>query len=139
MSEQNAEPNSSGKAARSSERGRRPSGGERAGASDRRRRWWPQRKDEVVLRLLHGESLDAVSRAVGKPASELARWREEFLRGGGEAMKSRAGDPAFEASEEDRRALRAKIGELTMDNELLRDKIHRMEAGRPPAWRRSSR
>ena len=139
MTEQNAETNSSGKAARSSERGRRPSGEERAGASERPRRWWPQRKVEVVLRLLRGESLDAVSRAVGKPASELARWREEFLRGGGEALKSRAGDPAFEAGEEDRRRLQSKIGEQAMEIELLRDKVHRMEAGRPPAWRRSSR
>ena len=61
MTEQNVETNSAGKAARSSERGRRPSEEERAGASDRPRRWWPQRKVEVVLRLLRGESLSALT------------------------------------------------------------------------------
>jgi len=88
---------------------------------------------------MRGESLDALSRETNKPASEIARWREEFLRGGEEALKSRTGDPAVESIEEDRRRLRSKIGELTMENELLRDTIHRTEAGHPPAWRRSSR
>jgi transposase len=35
--------------------------------------------------------------------------------------------------------LRTKVGELTMDNELLYSKIDRLEAGAPFARRRSSR
>jgi hypothetical protein len=35
--------------------------------------------------------------------------------------------------------LRQKLGELTMDNELLQQKIERLEAGRPLPWRRSRR
>ena len=54
-------------------------------------------------------------------------------------MKSRIGDPAFEALEEERRRLKEKIGDQAMEIELLREKIHRMEAGSPPAWRRSRR
>ena len=65
--------------------------------------------------------------------------KETAQVGGEEALKSRTGDPAVESIEEDRRRLRSKIGELTMENELLRDTIHRTEAGHPPAWRRSSR
>jgi hypothetical protein len=35
--------------------------------------------------------------------------------------------------------LKAKVGEITMDNELLHGKIARLEAGRPLARRRSKR
>ncbi len=35
--------------------------------------------------------------------------------------------------------LKAKIGDLTMDNELLPEKIHELEKSNPTAWRRSRR
>ena len=35
--------------------------------------------------------------------------------------------------------LQAKVGEITMDNELLYEKIDRLEGGRPFARRRSKR
>jgi hypothetical protein len=35
--------------------------------------------------------------------------------------------------------LKAKVGELTIEGELLREKIARLESGRPLAWRRSKR
>ena len=35
--------------------------------------------------------------------------------------------------------LKAKVGDLTMDNELLESKIHRLEDGLPLASRRSKR
>jgi len=35
--------------------------------------------------------------------------------------------------------LQAKLGEVTMDNELLQERIERMEAGRPFVRRRSRR
>ncbi len=36
------------------------------------------RKEEVVLRLLRGESLDLLARETGQPAGRIATWREEF-------------------------------------------------------------
>ena len=36
------------------------------------KRWSAKRKQEVVLRLLRGESLDALSRETGQPASYSA-------------------------------------------------------------------
>ena len=39
------------------------------------RRWSARRKQEVVLRLLRGESLDALSRETGQPAVVLSQWR----------------------------------------------------------------
>jgi transposase-like protein len=42
-------------------------------------RWSAARKREVVLRLLRGESLDAVSREIGVEVYRLERWRDKAL------------------------------------------------------------
>jgi hypothetical protein len=60
-------------------------------------------------------------------AATLAHWREEFLAGGQAALKSR---PADERDDEIQR-LRAKVGEITMNNELLLERGHRLEANLP--------
>ena len=81
-------------------------------------RWSANRKLDVVLRLLRGEKLEEVSREVGVEAHRLAAWRDEFLDAGKEGLKGRTA-----SGEPDDRALRQaerKIGELTMDNEILR-------------------
>ena len=56
----------------------RPEGG-------REVRWSARRKQEVVLRLLRGESLDALARETGQAAGTISGWREAFLEGGQEA------------------------------------------------------
>jgi transposase len=98
-----------------------------------RGRWSSRRKTEVVLRLLRGETLDTLSRELGVTAATLAQWRDQFLAAGQAGVRSRATD----ARDEDVARLRAKIGELTMENELLRERAQRAEAGRPFASRRS--
>jgi len=90
---------------------------------------------EAVLRLLRGESLEALSRELGTTAATLSTWREEFLRGGQGALRAR---PADERDSEIAR-LKAKVGELTMANELLEEKIDRLEGGRPLAQPRGRR
>ena len=95
-------------------------------------RWSAQRKMEVVLRLLRGESLDLVAREVGVTAATLASWRERFLEAGTSGLKSRRGDPLLE----EHSRLKAKVGELTLANELLYEKIDRLEAGLRPPQRR---
>ena len=97
-----------------------------------RGRWSSRRKLEVVLRVLRGEDLDALSREVGVTAGAIAAWRDQVLAGGQAAVRSR---PADERDDEIAR-LRAKVGELTMDNELLRDRARRAEANSPFAPRR---
>jgi hypothetical protein len=42
-------------------------------------RWSVQRKTELVLRLLRGEPLDAISRESQVPAHELEAWKRLFL------------------------------------------------------------
>ncbi len=79
-------------------------------------RWSTRRKEEVVLRLLRGESLDLLARETGQPAARIAAWREDFIAAGREGLKAR---PRPEA---DRRLAEAqrKIGELQLDNDILR-------------------
>ncbi len=98
-----------------------------------RGRWSSRRKTEVVLRVLRGEDLDALSRELGVTAGAIARWRDEFLAGGQAAVKSRPAD----ARDDELGRLRAKVGELTMENELLRERARRAEAEHPFGRRRS--
>src|SRR6266567_2717674 len=44
-------------------------------------RWSLARKHEVVLRLLRGEPVEAVSRQFGVPVWQLERWRARALAG----------------------------------------------------------
>jgi outer membrane murein-binding lipoprotein Lpp len=100
-----------------------------------KKRFSAQRKMDAVSRLLKGESLETLSRELVVTAANLSSWRDTFLAGGASALKSRESDSRdVEISK-----LRAKVGELTMDSELLNEKIERMEADRPFVWRRSKR
>ena len=90
---------------------------------------------EIVLRILRGEDLDAVSRELSVSAHRLAQWRDEFLAGGQANLKSRQPD----VRDEENRRLKRKVGELTMDMELLEEKIVRMESGLGPLPRRPRR
>ena len=97
-----------------------------------RGRWSSRRKTEVVLRILRGEALDALSRELGVTAATLAQWRDQFLAAGQAGVRRRPTDAHDEAVAR----LRAKIGELTMANELLRERAQRAEAGHPFGSRR---
>ena len=97
-----------------------------------------RRKQDAVLRLLRGEDLELVSRDLGVIAAELSGWREAFLAAGEASLKSRPAD----VRDLEIGRLQAKVGELTMDTELLHAKIERLEAGGggiPFAARRSKR
>ena len=113
---------------------RRATGAETACHDSPSVRFTAQKKTAVVLRLLRGEDLDLLSRELRVPAARLAAWRDAFLAGGQEAMKK----PPPDARDREIARLRAKLGESTMDNELLREKIAHLEHGRPLRRRRSS-
>ena len=97
----------------------------REGTAGPPERWSPQRKTEVVLRLLRGEDLGEVSREVQVPASELEDWRRVFLDGGQQGLKRRGGDPT------DRELVRtrAKLGEMTMRLELASELLEKRGYG----------
>lgn len=99
---------------------------------DGRGRWSAKRKFAAVLRLLRGEDLETLSRELGVTAATLSGWREQFLEGGAANLKAREA----EVENEETQRLKSLVADLSMSNELLREKIHRMEAGRPLVWRR---
>ncbi len=96
-------------------------------------RFSAKRKTEAVLRLLRGEDLDLVSREYKVTAAKLSQWRDAFLAGG-QAGLQQSVDHASDAQVE---KLQAKVGALTMANDLLAHKIERMERGLPLSVRRS--
>ena len=95
------------------------------------RRWSVARKREVVLRLLRGESVELLSRELGVPIYKLEQWREKADAALEGALKERESDPVSG----ELAAAMQRVGELSMEVELLRARI-----GRPgPLARRRSR
>ena len=92
-----------------------------------------QRKRDAVLRLLRGEDLETVSRALGVTAATLSTWRDAVLAAGEASLATRP--TTGEGLESER--LKAKLGEMLLERELLEAKITALESGRPLARRRS--
>ena len=97
------------------------------------RRWTASRKLEAVMCVLRGQSLDAVSRKYGISLHDLTSWRNKVLAGAESSLKTKEAD---ETPDSEKKSLLSKIGEITMDNELLREKIRRLENGVPFHLRR---
>jgi transposase len=94
-------------------------------------RWSVARKREVVLRLLRGESVELLSRELGLPIFKLEQWRRKADAALDGALKEREAD----AADGQLGAAMQRIGELSMENELLRARIERPG----PLGRRRSR
>lgn len=93
-------------------------------------RWSVARKREVVLRLLRGESVELLSRELGVPIFKLEQWRQKADAAIDGALKEREA----EAASTELAAAMQRVGELSMEVELLRAK---MERSGPLARRRS--
>jgi transposase len=85
-------------------------------------------------RLLRGEPLGLVART-NVSIARLTEWRERALAGVATALKERECDD----SNDEIARLKSKVGEITMDNELLYAKIAALEGKRPLAHRRPRR
>ncbi|MCR9069896.1 MAG: hypothetical protein NXH79_13735 [Rhodobacteraceae bacterium] len=90
-------------------------GGAAAGGS---KRVSAKRKLAMVQRLLRGESLETVSRDENVPVHRLTEWREKVLGAAESALKERERDAQDEAIAR----FKAKVGEITMNNEPLYSK-----------------
>jgi transposase len=106
-----------------------------AAAPGRGGRMSRRRKTAAVLRLLRGEDLETVSRSLGVTAATLTTWHDAFLATGQAAQASR---PANGETLESER-LKARLGEMLLEHELLEQKITTLEAHRPLARRRRMR
>ena len=96
-------------------------------------RWSAKRKVSVVLELLRGADLESTSRKYRVTAATLTAWRDRFLAGGETGVKSREAP----VEDEERRRLKSVVASVSVENELLREKIARMENGRPLAFWKS--
>ena len=93
-------------------------------------RWSVARKRDVVLRLLRGESAELLSRELGLPIFKLEQWRQKAEAALDGALKEREAD----TTSTELAAAMQRIGELSMEVELLRTRIERSG---PLARRRS--
>ena len=84
---------------------------------------------------MQGEPLDLVARQTNVSVARLAEWRDRALAGAATALKERERDDR----DDEIARLKSKVGEITMDNELLYAKIAALEGKRPLAHRRSRR
>ena len=99
------------------------------------KRYSADRKMAVVARVLRGEALDLIAREANVSVAKLTTWRERALEGATSALKERERDDR----DDEIARLKSKVGEITMDNELLYAKIEALEGKRPLAHRRSRR
>ena len=87
----------------------------------------------IVARLLRGEPLELVARETNVSVARLTEWRERALAGAATALKER------DDRDDEIARLKSKVGEITMENELLYAKIEALEGKRPLAHKRSRR
>jgi hypothetical protein len=112
--------------------GARSATGSEPGAAAEVKRWSAGRKKEVVLRLLRGEPVDAISREVSVPIYKLEQWRDRALAGIDAGLRECENDPVERQLDEANR----RLGELVMEVEILQKE---RRAKRPLVGRRSSR
>jgi hypothetical protein len=98
-------------------------------------RFSAKRKLRAVNRLLRGDPLELVARELNVTAARLSEWRDRALLAAAAALKERERDDR----DDEIARLKGKVGERTMENELLREKIARLETGAPLARRRARR
>src|SRR3712207_6458815 len=96
-------------------------------------RWSVARKREVVLRLLHGASTELLSRELGVPIYKLEQWRRKADAALDGALKEREAEPA--AGE--LAAALQRVGQLSMEGELLRSRGAAPRRPRPLARTRA--
>jgi transposase len=97
----------------------RPTTGGHCGFLKKGQRWSMSRKRDVVLRLVRGESVQALSRELGVEIYRLEQWRDKAILGMESGLRERGDDPLKKQLD----AAMKRIGEITMENELLKAKV----------------
>ena len=89
--------------------------------SDEVQRWTAKRRAALVISLLKGETTAAeAARRHGLKVAEIEEWRDRFLLGAENALRARPKEEDGLREEEVSR-LKRKVGELTMDLDILRE------------------
>jgi transposase-like protein len=86
-------------------------------------RWTAKRRVSLVVSILKGEtSVAEAARTHGLTVAEVEEWREKFLLGAENALRSRPKDEEA-VKDEQIKKLKQKIGDLVLDNDILREAL----------------
>ena len=88
-------------------------------------RWTAKRRSALVLSILRGEtSAKEAARKHGLTVAEVEDWQERFLSGAQNSLRSKPREDEALREEEVRR-LKQKVGELVLDNDILKEAVKR--------------
>ena len=88
------------------------------GPDEQLKRWTAKHRAGLVMQILRGEtSVAEAARKHGLTVAELEDWRERFLVGAENALRSRSADEDGQQEREIKR-LKQKVGELVMDLDI---------------------
>ena len=86
-------------------------------------RWTAKRRVALVVSLLKGEtSVAEAARTHGLTVAEVEDWREKVLVGAENALRTRPKDEGA-VKDEQIKKLKQKIGDLVLDNDMLREAL----------------
>ena len=90
---------------------------------DSQKRWTAKRRSALVVEILRGDlSVAEAARRHGLTVAEVEVWRERFLAGAENALRSRPlGDDA--QKEQEIKRLKQKVGELVMELDVVKEAI----------------
>jgi hypothetical protein len=87
---------------------------------DSTQRWTTKRKTALVLNILKGDiSAQEAARQNGLTVAEIEEWKDRFLLGAENALRSRPKDDEA-LKEEQIKKLERKVGQLIMDIDILK-------------------
>ena len=88
--------------------------------NDVQQRWTTKRKSALVLSIMKGEiSSQEAARQNGLTVAEIEEWKDRFLLGAENALRSRPKDDEA-LREEHIKKLERKVGQLVMDIDILK-------------------
>lgn len=83
-------------------------------------RWTAGRRSALVMSILKGEtSMQEAARKHGLTVAEVEEWRDRFLSGAENALRSRPKDEDGQKDEQIK-LLKQKVGELVLDMDILK-------------------
>lgn len=86
-------------------------------------RWTAKRRVALVVSILKGEtSIAEAARTHGLTVAEVEDWREKFLAGAENVLRTRPKDEDA-VKDEQIKKLKQKIGDLVLDNDILREAL----------------
>ncbi len=87
------------------------------------KRWTAKRRAALIVELLRGDtSIAEAARKHGLTVAEIEDWRDRFLSGAENALRSRPLDDEAQKEREIKR-LKQKVGELVMDLDILKEAV----------------